>query len=210
MTAGAIPAPSLIPLRPPILGKAKGLVSTSSILIIKRVSGFFLAYWPMDHYYVGVRVTLSFSFPPLPDFLSPPSSSPLYPCPARWRQIDTQTRLELRCDHGEADIYFTIDGSAPDPFPAIGGGRRSTYAYEQPIALPPGKVVVKAMAVAQDRVRASPVVAKQFQVRRRQYCGTMVQNRKKRSKKKVIPSFFHRLVKELSEWKIERPGSYCR
>ena len=76
MTAGAIPAPSLIPLRPPILGKAKGLVSTSSILIIKRVSGFFLAYWPMDHYYVGVRVTLSFSFPPLPDFLSPPPPHP--------------------------------------------------------------------------------------------------------------------------------------
>ena len=27
MTAGAIPAPAVIPLRPPVLGKAKGLVS---------------------------------------------------------------------------------------------------------------------------------------------------------------------------------------
>ena len=63
------------------------------------------------------------------------------------------------------DIFFTIDGSAPNPFQPIGGGKRSTYVYEQPVLLPAGKVVLKALAVAADGVRTSPVVTKQFQVK---------------------------------------------
>ena len=80
MTAGAIPAPSLIPLRPPFLGKAKGLVSTSLILIFKQVSGFFPAYWPMEllcwcscH---AVILLPPSSWLPLPPLLIPPLSLP--------------------------------------------------------------------------------------------------------------------------------------
>ena len=41
MTAGAIPAPTVVPLRPPVLGKAKGLVSTKSIVIQgKTMAGY--------------------------------------------------------------------------------------------------------------------------------------------------------------------------
>ena len=86
-------------------------------------------------------------------------------CPISYHsQIDNQTRIELRCDADGSDVYFTIDGTPPNPFQSVGGGKRSTYIYENPVILPGGKVVLRAMAVAPDGVRTSPIVTKQFQV----------------------------------------------
>ncbi|KAL5008801.1 hypothetical protein ScPMuIL_014382 [Solemya velum] len=102
MTAGAIAAPTIVPLRPPLPGKNK------------------------------------FS-------------------------IDTNTKVELSSDTREVTIYYTINGSKPDPFPRV-GVEKFTMQYRGPFTLPPGKQTVKALALAKDGMRESNIVTKVFEV----------------------------------------------
>lgn len=43
-------------------------------------------------------------------------------------------------------IFYTIDGSKPDPFRKI--GTNNTYIYRKPFQLPAGKRSIKAVAVS--------------------------------------------------------------
>lgn len=53
----------------------------------------------------------------------------------------------LNADSNNVDIYYTMDGSKPEPF-AVLGTDRSTFRYRGPFTLPDGKQTVKAMATS--------------------------------------------------------------
>lgn len=61
--------------------------------------------------------------------------------------IDINTAVELRTETVGAEIFFTIDGSKPNPFAAVGADR-STIKYTKPFKLREGKRTIKAMAVS--------------------------------------------------------------
>lgn len=67
-----------------------------------------------------------------------------------------------------AEVFFTIDGSKPDPFAALGADR-NTIKYTKPFKLREGKKVVKALAVSRDGTRLSHVVTKFFDVERHEH-----------------------------------------
>jgi hypothetical protein len=46
-----------------------------------------------------------------------------------------------------AEIFFTVDGSKPNPFAAVGADR-STIKYTKPFKLREGKKTVKAVAIS--------------------------------------------------------------
>jgi hypothetical protein len=91
----------------------------------------------------------------------PLSSNPL----STKNKIDTQTFIELRSgfiltfnyyssffyviysDVPNVRIYFTVDGTKPDPFQVYRPGNISTYLYRGAFRLGPGKRIVKAIAV---------------------------------------------------------------
>jgi hypothetical protein len=88
----------------------------------------------------------------------PLSSNPL----STKNKIDTQTFIELRSgfilifefffciiylDVPNVRIYFTVDGSKPDPFQVYRTGNISTYLYRGAFRLGSGKRIVKAIAV---------------------------------------------------------------
>lgn len=62
--------------------------------------------------------------------------------------IDSSTQVEISTDTPLARVYFTIDGSRPDPtswkphHPQSG----PTYLFERPFTLPPGIKTIKAIA----------------------------------------------------------------
>jgi hypothetical protein len=62
-----------------------------------------------------------------------------------------------------AEIFFTIDGSKPDPFAALGADR-NTIKYTKPFKLREGKKTVKAVALSRDGTRQSHIVTKCFEV----------------------------------------------
>ena len=62
----------------------------------------------------------------------------------------------LICDEGDwsfvsdtdgAVIYYTLNGSKPEPFRTIGPAAKSTLLYQEPFVLAPGKRTIKAVAV---------------------------------------------------------------
>ena len=67
-----------------------------------------------------------------------------------------------------ADIFFTIDGSKPDPFTAIGADR-NTIKYIKPFKLREGKKSVKAVALSRDGQRQSHIVTKCFDVEKHEH-----------------------------------------
>jgi len=94
--------------------------------------------------------------------ITPLSSNPL----SSKNKIDTQTFIELRSgfisilkkildffvcfiysDVPNIRIYFTVDGTKPDPFQVFRTGYISTYLYRGAFRLGPGKRIVKAIAV---------------------------------------------------------------
>ncbi|CAF4625936.1 unnamed protein product, partial [Rotaria sp. Silwood1] len=82
--------------------------------------------------------------------------------------IDTNTLIEISSETKDVDIYYTLDGSKPDPFTAL-ATRRSTIQYKKAFYIPkniatPGKVTIKAIAVSKDGIRESVVVTKKFDV----------------------------------------------
>jgi len=44
-------------------------------------------------------------------------------------------------------IYYTLNGTKPEPFRTVGSAAKSTLLYQGPFVLPPGKRTVKAVAV---------------------------------------------------------------
>ena len=102
--------------------------------------------------------------------------------------IDTNTFIEITSETKSVDIYYTLDGSKPDPLTPI-AVRRSTIQYKKPFCIPKaeinkGQVTIKAIAVSKfvftddrqritrstfffrfrDGVRESVVVTKTFSV----------------------------------------------
>ncbi|KAK7477462.1 hypothetical protein BaRGS_00031286 [Batillaria attramentaria] len=76
--------------------------------------------------------------------------------------IDSNTKIELRTETKDAVIYYTINGTKPDPFQKFGD--RCTMRYRGPFTLPAGKQTVKAIGVVGDGERQSAVVTKTFEV----------------------------------------------
>nr|XP_054758068.1 double zinc ribbon and ankyrin repeat-containing protein 1-like [Lytechinus pictus] len=74
--------------------------------------------------------------------------------------IDTNTYIELKSTTPDTDIFYTIDGTKPNPFQTI--GQRTTFMYQRPFRLTEGKRTVKALAMARDQTRESFVVSKTF------------------------------------------------
>lgn len=61
-------------------------------------------------------------------------------------------------------LYFTTDGTKPDPFQTGRTGKASTHKYIGPFRLQLGSRVLKAIAVSRDRLRESPVTTKYIDV----------------------------------------------
>ncbi|XP_013392205.1 uncharacterized protein LOC106160214 [Lingula anatina] len=77
--------------------------------------------------------------------------------------IDIATCIELNCSTSGCKLYFTTDGSRPDPFQrksSVG----QTFKYRGPFTLKPGKRLLKVIAIARDGLHESAVVTKTFQV----------------------------------------------
>nr|CDS21592.1 ankyrin repeat containing protein C20orf12 [Echinococcus granulosus] len=80
--------------------------------------------------------------------------------------IDSSTQVEISTDTPLARVYFTIDGSRPDPtswkprHPQSG----PTYLFRGPFTLPAGAKTIKALAFIPDTNQESNVVTKTFDV----------------------------------------------
>ena len=79
----------------------------------------------------------------------------------KW-EIDTRTAIEISSRTPNTSIYYTTDGTKPEPFKKLGPS--STYKYVKPIYLGIGKITLKAMAVLNDGSRESNVNTKAFQI----------------------------------------------
>uniref|UniRef100_A0A8C8A7P2 Double zinc ribbon and ankyrin repeat-containing protein 1 n=1 Tax=Otus sunia TaxID=257818 RepID=A0A8C8A7P2_9STRI len=101
--------------------------------------------------------------------VSVPQVIPLrIPLPGKSKhEIDTNTLVEIKSDTPEVSIYYTLDGSKPEPIRKPGYGERNTFKYKGPIILPVGKIMVKALAVTKD-CRESTIVTKVFLVEYKQ------------------------------------------
>ncbi|XP_053376654.1 double zinc ribbon and ankyrin repeat-containing protein 1-like [Mercenaria mercenaria] len=77
--------------------------------------------------------------------------------------IDSNTKIELSTESNGARIYYTINGTKPDPFPKV-SQTKYTMEYQGPFTLPAGKQTLKAVAVSADGMRESNVVTKVFEV----------------------------------------------
>ena len=47
------------------------------------------------------------------------------------------------------EVYYTLNGSKPEPFQSIGPAARATLLYREPFTLPAGRRTIKAVAVAE-------------------------------------------------------------
>ncbi|VUZ50464.1 unnamed protein product [Hymenolepis diminuta] len=80
--------------------------------------------------------------------------------------VDSATQIEISTNTPRAQIYFTVDGSRPDPKswksrkPQLG----PTYHYRSSFTLQSGSRTIKAMALLPDTGQESNVVAKTFDV----------------------------------------------
>ncbi|BHF73217.1 hypothetical protein SprV_0401629500 [Sparganum proliferum] len=86
-------------------------------------------------------------------------------CGKTKNQIDTGTQIDISSSTPGVQLYFTIDGSRPNPAtykPRRRGG--PTYLFRNPFTLPAGARTVKAVAVLPSTMRESNVVTKTFDV----------------------------------------------
>ena len=79
----------------------------------------------------------------------------------KW-SVDTKTLIEMHSTTKNCLLFYTFDGTKPDPFKKI--GEKTTYQYTKPITLPSGKRILKAIAVFKDGSRESNINTKIFQV----------------------------------------------
>nr|CDS30621.1 ankyrin repeat containing protein C20orf12 [Hymenolepis microstoma] len=80
--------------------------------------------------------------------------------------IDSATQIEISTDTPRAQIYFTVDGSRPDPksWKSRKPQPGPTYLYRNSFALQSGLKTVKAMALLPDTGQESNIVTKTFDV----------------------------------------------
>ncbi|CAH8549779.1 unnamed protein product [Heterobilharzia americana] len=78
--------------------------------------------------------------------------------------IDTQTFIEIVSETPNARLYFTTNGSNPNPWKRKIAGREVTFVYKAPFALRSGRRVVKAMAVHSITNVESHTVTRKFNV----------------------------------------------
>ncbi|XP_077989605.1 uncharacterized protein LOC144443887 isoform X2 [Glandiceps talaboti] len=76
--------------------------------------------------------------------------------------VDSNTNIEIKSATPGSSIFFTTNGSRPEPFGKPGKG--STVRYKGPFQLNHGRRVVKAIAVSRDGQNESKVVTKTFAV----------------------------------------------
>uniref|UniRef100_H3C6W1 CCHC-type domain-containing protein n=1 Tax=Tetraodon nigroviridis TaxID=99883 RepID=H3C6W1_TETNG len=81
------------------------------------------------------------------------------------REIHTDTLVFIQSDTPGALIFYTLDGSRPEPDQS--GSAARSRKYSKPVRLPAGRVAVRAVAVASDGRRSS-TVTKMFVVQRRE------------------------------------------
>lgn len=63
------------------------------------------------------------------------------------KSIDTKTKIQILCEtYLEHEIFYTIDGTKPQPYAGIVQGNK-TIKYTSPFCLPPGKINIKAIAI---------------------------------------------------------------
>lgn len=79
----------------------------------------------------------------------------------KW-MINASTLVEVHSNTKDCLLFYTLNGSKPDPFKKIGD--RTTYQYSKPFTLNPGKRTVKAIAVLKDGTKESSINTKVFQV----------------------------------------------
>ncbi|XP_064644568.1 uncharacterized protein LOC135498269 isoform X3 [Lineus longissimus] len=78
--------------------------------------------------------------------------------------IDTETYLELYTESPGCRVYFTTDGTKPNPFSPKVGGKEATFRYKAPFTLKPGKRTLRCLAITRDGRSESSVVTKTFNV----------------------------------------------
>ncbi|KAL8586295.1 hypothetical protein ACOMHN_058675 [Nucella lapillus] len=76
--------------------------------------------------------------------------------------IDSTIKIEIRTETKDTKVFYTTNGSKPDPFQRFGD--KCTLQYRAPFTLAAGKQTVKAVAVTRDGERESAVVTKTFEV----------------------------------------------
>lgn len=63
------------------------------------------------------------------------------------KSIDTKTKIQILCEtYLEHEIFYTIDGTKPQPYAGIVQGNK-TIKYISPFCLPAGKITIKAIAI---------------------------------------------------------------
>lgn len=72
--------------------------------------------------------------------------------------------FSLKKDVPGVKLYFTTDGTKPDPFQTGRTGKASTHKYIGPFRLQLGNRVLKAIAVSRDRLRESTVSTRYIDV----------------------------------------------
>lgn len=132
------------------------------MLTFSIVSISYYSRWCPIHVLFKIRFS-SFFQPrlqtPLISFLHIPSKNR-----AR-RQIDTNTPVEITCGCPESDIFFTIDGTRPEPFDKRNAkSSSSTFRFEEPILLSAGRRLVRAIAIHRHTGMVSNLVTKSVDV----------------------------------------------
>lgn len=81
------------------------------------------------------------------------------------KSIDSTTKIQILCEtYLEHEIFYTIDGTKPQPYAGIVQGNK-TIKYISPFCLPAGKITIKAIAIsAVVHTMCSSVVTKCFEV----------------------------------------------
>ena len=63
-----------------------------------------------------------------------------------WVKACNEVKCVIISETRNVKIYYTINGTKPDPFPRAGAAR-CTMEYQGPFTLPAGKQTVKAVAM---------------------------------------------------------------
>ncbi len=79
-------------------------------------------------------------------------------------KVCPNTYIQIRSEVPGCLVYFTTDGTKPDPFQKGRTGKDSTNKYIGPFRLQLGKRVVRAIVTSRDRLRESPVSTKYIDV----------------------------------------------
>ena len=80
----------------------------------------------------------------------------------KW-MITNNTLIEIHSNTSDCLLFYTLNGTKPDPFKKIGD--KTTYRYTKAFTLKPGKRTVKAVAILKDLTKESSVNTKVFEVR---------------------------------------------